>query len=200
MDAITRDPLNLVIAGVGGQGNVLISLLLGQAFIAEGYFVTIGETYGASQRAGSVMSHMRISRETQYSPFIPLGRADIVLGMEPVETLRILQQFGNPGVVTVANPRLVYATGSEPPDQDEVIAAIRKLSAKLWLVSATDEAVNLGDPIFANVILLGALIGSGILPLGRKSLEPVLKERFSGEKFEANWKAFNRGVELASQG
>lgn len=199
MDKVTRDPLNLIIAGVGGQGNVLISLLLGKAFIAQGYFVTIGETYGASQRSGSVMSHMRISRETQYSPFVPQGRADIVLGMEPVETLRILQQFGNPGVVTIANPRLVCAAGSEPPDLDAVIEAVRKLSAKLWLVSATDEAVNLGDPIFANVILVGALIGSGILPLERKSLEQVLKERFPGDKFEANRVAFNKGVELVGR-
>lgn len=200
MDAMTKDPLNLIIAGVGGQGNVMISLLLGKAFIAEGYFVTIGETYGASQRAGSVMSHMRISRETQYSPFIPQGHADIVLGMEPVETLRILQQFGNSGVVTIANPRLVCAAGAEPLNLDEVIEAVRKLSAKLWLVSATDEAVSLGDPIFANVILVGALIGSGTLPLDRESLELVLKESFPGEKFEANRKAFSKGVELVSRG
>lgn len=200
MDANTRDPLNLIIAGVGGQGNVMISLLLGKAFIAEGYFVTIGETYGASQRAGSVMSHMRISRETQYSPFIPQGHADIVLGMEPVETLRILQQFGNPDVVTIANPRLVCAAGTEPPDLDEVIESVRKLSAKLWLVSATDEAMGMGDPIFANVILVGALIGSGTLPLDRKSLELVLKESFPGEKFEVNRKAFSKGVELVSRG
>jgi len=102
---LRKDPLNLIITGVGGQGNVTISLVIGNALVSEGYLVTIGETYGASQRGGPVMSHVRISKETQYSPFIPEGRADIILGMEPVETLRMLRQFGNPDVLTIINPR-----------------------------------------------------------------------------------------------
>jgi indolepyruvate ferredoxin oxidoreductase beta subunit len=92
---LAKDPLNLIITGVGGQGNVMISLIIANAFVRDGYFVTVGETYGASQRGGPVMSHMRISRETQYSPFIPDGCADIILGMEPVETLRMLGRYGN---------------------------------------------------------------------------------------------------------
>jgi Pyruvate/2-oxoacid:ferredoxin oxidoreductase gamma subunit len=60
---------NLIITGVGGQGNVLSSQLIGQALVSKGYFTTIGETYGASQRGGSVMSHIRISSEKQLSPF-----------------------------------------------------------------------------------------------------------------------------------
>ena len=171
MKTLTKDPLNLIIAGVGGQGNVMISLLIGKAFVRQGYFVTIGETYGASQRSGSVMSHLRISRESQYSPFIPNGRADIILGMEPVETLRILQQFGNSDVITITNSRLVYAVGMEYPSLDKVAEAIKGLSARLWLIDATDEAAKLGDPVFANMILIGTLIGSGILPIDRESIE-----------------------------
>jgi indolepyruvate ferredoxin oxidoreductase beta subunit len=200
MKTLTKDPLNLIIAGVGGQGNIMISLLIGKAFIREGYFVTIGETYGASQRSGSVMSHVRISKESQYSPFIPNGRADIILGMEPVETLRILQQFGNPDVITITNSKLVHAIGIEYPDLDKVVEAIKKLSAKLWLINATDEALKLGSAIFANTILIGALIGSGILPLDKESLEPLLRESLTEEKFDANMLAFNKGIEFVNRG
>jgi indolepyruvate ferredoxin oxidoreductase beta subunit len=199
MKTLIKDPLNLIIAGVGGQGNVMISLLIGKAFIKEGYFVTIGETYGASQRSGSVMSHLRISRETEYSPFIPNGRADIILGMEPVETLRILQQFGNSNVITIANSRLIHAAGMEYPSLDKIVEAIQGLSAKSRLINATDEAMNLGDPILANMILIGALVGSGILPTDKKSMELVLQESFPAEKLETNMVAFNKGMELVAQ-
>lgn len=200
MKTLTKDPLNLIIAGVGGQGNVMISLLIGKAFVRQGYFVTIGETYGASQRSGSVMSHLRISRESQYSPFIPNGRADIILGMEPVETLRILQQFGNSDVITITNSRLVYAVGMEYPSLDKVAEAIKGLSARLWLIDATDEAAKLGDPVFANMILIGTLIGSGILPIDRESIELSLQESSPKEKLDANMLAFNKGMELANRG
>lgn len=200
MKTLTKDPLNLIIAGVGGQGNVMISLLIGKAFVRQGYFVTIGETYGASQRSGSVMSHLRISRESQYSPLIPNGRADIILGMEPVETLRILQQFGNSDVITITNSRLVYAVGMEYPSLDKVAEAIKGLSARLWLIDATDEAAKLGDPVFANMILIGTLIGSGILPIDRKSIELSLQESSPKEKLDANMLAFNKGMELANRG
>jgi indolepyruvate ferredoxin oxidoreductase beta subunit len=200
MKTLTKDPLNLIIAGVGGQGNVMISLLIGKAFVRQGYFVTIGETYGASQRSGSVMSHLRISRESQYSPFIPNGRADIILGMEPVETLRILQQFGNSNVITITNSRLVYAVGMEYPSLDKVAEAIKGLSARLWLIDATAEAAKLGDPVFANMILIGTLIGSGILPLNRESIELSLQESSPKEKLNANMLAFNKGMELVNRG
>ena len=200
---LAKDPLNLIITGVGGQGNVMISLIIGNALVKEGYLVTIGETYGASQRGGPVMSHVRISRETQYSPFIPNGRADIILGMEPVETLRMLGQFGNPDIVTIINPRPIYSidvTGgqAEYPDLDKLMETIKELSAKTWTINATEEAQKMGNAIFANVILIGALIGSGALPLDEKSLEPVLRETFPKE-VEANMTAFQKGMELVRQ-
>lgn len=101
-----KDPLNLIITGVGGQGNILISKLIGEAILEDGYWVTIGETYGASQRGGSVASHVRISKNTQQGPLTPEGRADIILGLEPVESLRMLCLYGNPKtcVITTSDP------------------------------------------------------------------------------------------------
>jgi indolepyruvate ferredoxin oxidoreductase beta subunit len=201
--ALMKDPLSLIITGVGGQGNVLISQLIGNALVNEGYLVTIGETYGASQRGGAVMSHVRVSKVTQCSPLIPEGRADVILGMEPVETMRVLAGFGNPNVITIFNPRPVYTMGSgggavEYPDLDNLIEKIKELSAKTWIVRATEEAQKMGRPILANMILIGGLIGAGVLPLDRKAMEPEIRERFP-TAYEANMMAFNRGMELVRQ-
>ena len=200
---LMKDPLNLIITGVGGQGNVMISLVVGNVMVREGYLVTIGETYGASQRGGPVMSHLRISRDTQYSPFIPEGKADIILGMEPVETLRMLGKFGNPGVTTILNPRPIYpvnvtAGSAQYPDLDKLITTIQELSARTVVVNATEEAQKMGNPIFANVILIGALVGSDVLPVDSEWVEAVLQEAFPKE-VKANMVAFSRGVELARQ-
>jgi len=197
---LVKDPLNLIITGVGGQGNVMISLIIGNAFVREDYFVTLGETYGASQRGGPVMSHMRISKETQYSPFIPDGCADIILGMEPVETLRMLGRYGNPNVITIINPRPIYSIDviggqAEYPDLYKLVESVKELSAKTWIINATEEAQKMGSHMFANAILIGALVGSGVLPLDKKSVEPVLREIFPKE-ITANLAAFNKGIKL----
>ncbi len=200
---LTKDPLNLIITGVGGQGNVMISLAIGSALAREGYVVTVGETYGASQRGGPVMSHVRISRETQYSPLSLEGEADVILGMEPVETLRVLGKYGNPNVITLFNPRPIYSIDvisgdAEYPDLDRLIETIKGLSAKTWVVNATEEAEKMGRPIVANTILIGSLIGLGVLPLNRESMESVIRDRFP-KAFELNMKAFDRGMELIRQ-
>ncbi len=197
---LTKEPLNLIIAGVGGQGNVMISLSLGSALVREGYKVTVGETYGASQRGGPVMSHLRVSKKAQYSPLILEGQADVVLGMEPVETLRILGRYGNPNTVTLLNPRPIYSVevisgDAEYPDLDKLIDMIKSLSAKTWIVNATEEAEKMGKIIVANTILIGSVIGLGVLPLDREAMMVELKDRFP-KAFELNQQAFDLGMSL----
>ena len=200
---LMKDPLNLIVIGAAGQGNVQISLLIGDALVREGYLVTFGQTYGATQRGGSVTNYVRISKEVQCSPIVPEGRADIILALEPVEAMRMLRRYGNPDVITIINSRPIHPidiTGgqAEYPELDELLDAIKRLSAKAWVINATEEAQRLGDPILANVILTGALIGSGAVPLDKESLEPLLQERFP-KAIELNMAAFNRGIELVSQ-
>ena len=198
--ALIKDPLNVIITGVGGQGNVMISLTIGSALVRQGYVVTVGETYGASQRGGPVMSHLRVSEDTQYSPLILEGQADVILGMEPSETLRILGKYGNPKMVTLFNPRPIYSidvisSDAEYPDLDKLTQMIKGLSAKTWMVNATEEAEKMGRPIVANTILIGSLVGLGVLPLDREAMMVELKDRFP-KAFELNMKAFDRGMEL----
>ncbi len=103
-----KDPYNVVVAGVGGQGNVVGTQLMGAVLVNQGYKVTIGETYGASQRGGSVMSHMRVSMAYQYGPLIPPRCADLVVALEPTEAVRVLAQYGNRNTLSVVNTRAIF--------------------------------------------------------------------------------------------
>lgn len=200
MKQLSKDPINLVISGVGGQGNVMVSLVVGNALVSDGYYITIGETYGASQRGGSVMSHVKISARKQYSPLISEGQADIILGMEPVETLRMLKQFGNGRVSTIVNPRPIQAidlTGGSAgyPELSKLLDQIKDLSARTYIISATEEAQKMGNPILANMILVGALTKTGLLPINEAELDNVIKQMFP-KAVEINAEALKRGMEM----
>jgi len=197
---LEKEPFNLIIAGVGGQGNVLLSAFVGTALVNEGFMVSVADTFGVSQRGGPVTSHIKISEKTLYSSVTLEGKADMILGMEPVETLRTLGEFGNPHCVVIANPRPIYPPGGASyPALDEVKKSIVRLSSHTTFVGATEEALKMGNPIYANVILLGSLVGADILPITKETVMPILEERFPGKLLEANIKAFNKGVELIAK-
>jgi indolepyruvate ferredoxin oxidoreductase beta subunit len=194
-----KDPLNVIVTGVGGQGNVLISQLIGSALVRAGYHVTIGETYGASQRGGAVMSHLRISRQAQHGHLIPYGQANVVLGLEPVETLRVLGQYGNPDVMVITNSRPVYplavAIGTAHyPSVEEIVKALEELSTRAWLINATEIALDLGAAILANIVMAGALVGADVLPLAAEEFELELQESLPADRLDLNLKAFRRGL------
>lgn len=196
---LAADPYNLIITGVGGQGNVLASKLVGNMLADQGYIVTIGETFGASQRGGSVMSHLRISSESIQSPQIPMGRVHMVVALEPTEALRVLQDYGNPGVKVITNTRAVYSVGvicgeTAYPDMDDLKEWMGKLTAAAWFIDATDEAVKMGNPVLGNVHLVGALAGVGDLPLEQKTFREVIARTMSQDKVDLNIKAFDMGL------
>jgi len=192
---------NLIFTGVGGQGNVFSTQLLGDAFISKGYFVTIGETYGASQRGGSVMSHIRISREKQLSPLIPKGRADIVVATEPVEALRVLALYGNPEVIVLVNTRPIYPVdvlaGDEIyPEVEVVTKTIESLSRKAHFMDATESAIKIGSSIIGSMIMVGALLELQLLPLNHDEFRKVLSRKLDGKRFDLNIQALEQGKKL----
>jgi indolepyruvate ferredoxin oxidoreductase beta subunit len=196
-----KESKNLIITGVGGQGNVLSSQILGQALVGKGYFVTIGETYGASQRGGSVMSHIRLSSLKQLSPLIPQGKADVVLGLEPVEALRVLTGYGYRDTVVITNTRPIYpvdvTSGDERyPEMEELETALRNLSRKLHLIPATERALEMGSPILGNMIMIGALLELNLLPLSAAEFSQTLKQNFQGKRLESNLQALETGAIL----
>ncbi|MEW6187066.1 MAG: indolepyruvate oxidoreductase subunit beta [Thermodesulfobacteriota bacterium] len=197
---LAKDPFNIIITGVGGQGNVMASRILSNMLVRKGFQVTIGETFGASQRGGSVMSHIRVSNDSTWSPQIPKGQADIVVTLEPIEAIRVLMTYGNPGVEVLTNTRPIYPVGVisgelNYPTNDEIQDAIRDLSSKAYFVDATDEALKLGNPILGNIIMIGALAGAGSLPLTRQDFQAVIQESLPAGTVDSNLKAYDLGVE-----
>jgi indolepyruvate ferredoxin oxidoreductase, beta subunit len=199
-----KETLNLIIAGTGGQGNILISKLVGEAMVEAGYWVTIGETYGASQRGGSVASHVRISGERQLSPLIPQGAADIILGLEPVETLRILATYGRPDSRVITNVRPVHPMAvslgeAEYPRIEDIRDAIGGLSQEALYLDASEIAIKLHAPLLANMVMAGALIGSKFLSLTQDRFQRHLELNFQADKLVLNLKAFSLGVRAVKE-
>jgi len=196
-----KDPTNIIITGVGGQGNVMASRVLAGMLVNAGFIVTIGETFGMSQRGGSVMSHLRVSSTSVLSPQIPQGRADIIIALEPVEALRVLVKYGNPDVAVLANSRMVYPMGVITgdftyPSLDEVKSMLEKISAKSWIINATSVAVELGNPVLSNIVMIGALSGPSLLPIDRRAFEKEITKSMSADKRQINLTAFDAGIKI----
>lgn len=193
-----KDPLNIVIAGVGGQGNILVSEIVAKAAAAEGFKVTVGEAYGMSQRGGSVSSHIRLSREQIYGPVIPAGHADVIVGFEPVEAARAAVELGHPAVKIILNPRPVYPVGvlmgnHAYPDPEVLVATLSQLAGELLIVESTRLAAEAGDPIVQNIVMVGALAGSGYLPVPPDTFAKVMDQVVPEKSLELNRKAFQLG-------
>jgi len=194
-----KESYNLIIAGVGGQGNVLASQLIGQVFIRKGYFVTIGETYGASQRGGAVMSHIRISKARQLSPLIPKGKADVLMALEPVEAIRVLIPYGSPHVVALVNTRPLYpvdVTAGEAtyPEIEEIKRTLEGLTSRVYFIDATERAVHMGLPVLGNMIMVGALLQLKLLPLDSEEFREALSKEFDTKRLHMNIKALEQGA------
>jgi len=195
---LVHDPYNIVITGVGGQGNVMASRILSNMLVRKGYRITIGETFGASQRGGSVMSHIRVSESSVWSPQIPSGKAHLVVSLEPIEAIRVLARYGNPEVKVVSNIRPIYPSGviageAVYPSDTEVRQILQKHTSRYWLIKATEEAVKMGNPILGNIIMVGATAAVGDLPISRDDFIAALSLIFSGDKREKNIEAFEKG-------
>jgi len=151
---LSKDPYNVIITGVGGQGNVTASRMLGSMLVRQGYFVTIGETFGASQRGGSVTSGMRVSSSSIWSPQIPEGHGDLVVALEPSEAIKVLSKHGNENSKVICNTRPIYSVGVisgelKYPGAGEIEKAVGELSSLSIFVNATEQAMKLGSPILA---------------------------------------------------
>ena len=197
-------PHNLIITGVGGQGNVLASQIVGKAAVDRAFKVTIGETFGLSQRGGPVMSHIRLSKDRNYGPLIPPNMAHFIIGLEPLETIRILLEYGNEETIFIVNSRPIYplnviAGDAEYPDPERIRSVLAESGGKLYWLDATEMALELGDPILLNMIMLGALCGFPAFPLAIKDFKSALEQVFPAPKLEINYEALDMGVKLISE-
>ncbi|MGB9862498.1 MAG: indolepyruvate oxidoreductase subunit beta [Candidatus Saccharicenans sp.] len=189
---------DIILAGVGGQGILSIAFVIDNAALEQGLFFKQAEVHGMSQRGGAVQSHLRISDGHIYSDLIPLGQADMILSVEPLETLRYFEYLKPQGaVVSSSTP---YKNIPDYPDLEEVFRAIRQVPVHV-LIDSEKLAREAGSVKAQNMVMLGA--ASVFLPLSEDNLKKyirVLFEKRGEQVVETNLKAFALGRQEAAGG
>ncbi len=191
---------NVLIAGVGGQGNLFASGILAQYFMNKGYNVLTVDTIGAAQRGGSVVSHLRVSDSQIYSPLVPAGELDIIMGFETLEMLRYFQMLKVDGQYLLNDYKeptvLCNMEMDVYPSDKDIMEVLKKSGKKGYKIKATECARKLGNSLLTNVIMVGALCQMSPL-LSNKELRQVLTTKAPPKALEQNLKAFDAGGELA---
>ena len=191
----------LIIVAVGGQGNLLASRVIGEAALLSDIDVRMSEIHGMAQRGGVVESSIVFGNAQ--STVISNGEADVLLGFEPSETLRALNKC-NLNTVVITNlaklPSFTVTTGkSVYPDLDVLQELIRKKTAKLIAFDAASMAIKAGNVLSVNMVLLGALIQTHIVPLSAKNVKEAIMKRTRKAFVDSNLKAFDLGFSAAQE-
>ncbi len=190
--------LNVIIAGVGGQGVVLLSEILGNAAVQDGLKVRGSEVLGMAQRGGSVFSNIRLGEDV-FSPMTTDGKCDILIGVEPSEALRNIQYINETTTVIVNSRKVIPATVSMGksvyPEIDRIVTRLQSVAGKVIVLDATDIAEKAGNRQSSNVVMLGALFGSGKMPIKLEIVKGAILERVPPKAADANLKAFEMGYE-----
>lgn len=188
---------DILVAGVGGQGVVLASRMLALAAMQAGFRVSTAETIGMSQREGSVSSHIRIGDEISGS-LIPAGQADLLIGLEPAETVRNLPFLKKGGKILLNSHAI--APASKPPGSPEyapeaLLTFLEALIPYMLCLDFTRLAEEAGTYRAANVAMLGAAAGAGMLPFSKETILSVLESEIPEKHRAVNRAAFEGAIE-----
>ena len=182
---------DIILAGVGGQGILSIAAVIGQAAVANDLFLKQSEVHGMSQRGGDVQSHLRLSDKPVSSDLIPYGKAQLIISMEPMESLRYLPWLSENGwLVTNSSP---FINIPDYPDTDEIIAEINKVKNHI-IIDADAIAKQSGSARSGNMVILGA--ASAYIDMTFESIENAVIKLFGrkgNDIVEANLKALKAG-------
>ena len=194
----TKPEINIIICGVGGKGVVLVSELLGNASVRSGVPVKGSEVLGMAQRGGSVFSNLRLGGDI-IAPMTPEGKCDVLIAVEPSEALRNIQYLAKNSVVvlntTTIMPYTVYLGQSGYPNREDIIQQLHKVTDRIITLDASSLAKQAGSLQAANVVMLGALFGTGLMPVKDETAKEAILARFKGKVGEINIKAFDLGYE-----
>jgi indolepyruvate ferredoxin oxidoreductase beta subunit len=193
------DTTRLIIVAVGGQGNLLASKVIGEAALMSDVPVRMSEIHGMAQRGGVVESAI-VFGDAQ-STIISDGEADVLVGFEPLESLRALNKCNSNTVVITSlsplSPSTVTTGSSNYPSLNALQALIRKKTAKLIAFDAAAMAKEAGNVMSVNMVLLGALIQTGTVPLSAENIKEAIMKRTRKAFVESNLKAFELGFAAA---
>jgi indolepyruvate ferredoxin oxidoreductase beta subunit len=193
---------NILLAGVGGQGLMLLSQVMGDACTRSGINVVVGAQHGLAQRSGSISAHVRIG--DAYSPLIPYGTADLIIAMDAMEALRYVEYLKQGGTV-VMNSRMMHPPLETAPivknkqekrmyvTLEQVKAQLGKVAGRVITIDAEKVAAEAGNPRTENVVLLGAASALSGFPIQSEPLKESVKRVVPERAVDANLKAFNLG-------
>ena len=195
---MSSNTVNIAIAGVGGQGVLTLAELLAKAALSEGLNVRVGEIHGMAQRGGHVVCTVRIG-ENAKGPIIDAGAADLLVGFEPVETLREIHLVKKGGYVLMSShvqyPVAVSMGKAEYPDHKEIIASLKKFTDKIIEINAQEIAIEAGSPRALNMVMFGGIIGTNLVPISKDSAMQAIREAFPKKFEKTNTTAAEMGLE-----
>ena len=193
---------NILLAGVGGQGLMLLSQVMGDACTRSGVKVVVGAQHGLAQRSGSISAHVRIG--DAYSPLIPYGTADLIIAMDAMEALRYVEYLKQGGTV-VMNSRITHPPLETAPivknrqekriyiTLEQIREQLGKVAGRIIAIDAKNVAAQAGNPRTENIVLLGAASALSGFPILAEPLKESVKRVVPESAVEANLKAFSLG-------
>ncbi|MFZ7110566.1 MAG: indolepyruvate oxidoreductase subunit beta [Desulfatiglandales bacterium] len=189
----------IICVGVGGQGNLLASNLLGQTALRLGIPVVVSEIHGMAQRGGVVESAVLMGDVA--SPIVSNGECDVLLSFEPVETARLLARCNKDSLV-ITNvqplPPFTVSVGQGTyPQVDELLDKVQGKVSKVIRLHGNDLAEEAGNPLSLNMVMLGALIGSGAIDITEEAMKETISNQTKAAFLESNLKAFDLGKAAA---
>ena len=189
------------LTGVGGQGTIKTSTIIGEAAIKRGLNVVMSEVHGMAQRGGVVTTDLKIG--DAYSPLIENGDADLVIGFEPAETLRSISKVGEKTFVITNSARIIpFTVGlglSKYPPVEQIINELKSKIKHLFVINAEEIANKAGNILSLNMVLLGAATAIPNFPIGKDEIIQSMKENLPPKTIEVNLKAFELGFNEVSR-
>ncbi len=189
------------LAGVGGQGTIKTSSIIGEAAIKQGFNVVMSEVHGMAQRGGIVNTDIKIGEAK--SPLIGKGDANLIIGFEPAETLRSLDRANENTFVITNSARIIPFTVSlgisEYPSIEKIIEFLKNNIKNLFVIDAEKIAKEAGNIMSLNMVLLGAAVAIPQFPLRKDVVVEAMKENLPVKTIETNLKAFEKGFEAVKR-
>lgn len=194
--------VNLEIVGVGGQGILTSSQVLGKAALDKGLDVFMSEVHGMAQRGGVVVTTVKIADKV-YSPLLGEGEADVILSFEPIEAYRAIEKASkDTWIVTNTSPQVPFTVSvgeEEYPDVDELFDSLDEETDRLIKIDAEKLAKEAGAAITQNIVMVGALAATDALPLSKEEMLGSIRDNVPEKFVDINVKAFELGYEAVKK-
>lgn len=195
MDNNDNNNYSIYISGVGGQGIIKTSVIIGEAAMLEGYDVVMSEIHGMSQRGGSVSTELKIGNFK--SSIVEESKADLILAFEPIEVLRGLNK-ANKDTTLIFNtfpivPSTLTQTGETYPEIDDIVKNLKDNFDSVYPIEGNGLAIDAGSILSLNMVLLGACVANDDFPLSKETVETAMKNNLSPKFHDMNLKAIESG-------